>query len=57
MWGLVYLHSFDLRFKASLCITAMKESMFGKGDADGALDDTDDEWERSQVRNSFTKQM
>jgi hypothetical protein len=29
----------------------MKESMFGKGDGDeGALDDTDDEWERSQVR-------
>ena len=30
-----------------MCITAMKEAMFG--DAETNLDDTDDEWERSQV--------
>jgi hypothetical protein len=47
--GFTCIHLIFVRFKASLCITAMKESMFGKGDADGALDDTDDEWERSQV--------
>ena len=37
--------------QASLCIAAMKEFMFGKGDSEGSLDDTDDEWEREQVQH------
>jgi hypothetical protein len=36
--------------QASMCITAMKEAMFGDGESN--LDDTDDEWERSQVSYS-----